>query len=378
VRLVSVVGARPQFVKLGPIVRALTEERATGTPVEAYIVHTGQHYDVGMSDVFFEELQIPPPDVNLGIGSGSHGAQTGRMLEALEKTFQTLAPDVVLVFGDTNSTLAGGLAAVKLNIPLLHVEAGLRSYDRSMPEEVNRLAVDHISDLLCAPTELALNNLSCEGLRDRSVLSGDVMADAVGLYRARAEATSQVLARLELCAGNYLAATIHRAGNTTPQSLSEIIRALAEVGELYGPIVLPIHPRTRAVLRQHMPDWKPAPSLRLIEPLGYLDMLRFVSAARGLLTDSGGLQKEAWLLGIPCVTLRSETEWPETVDAGANVLTAPTTEGISTALTQQLSAGKASAQMSADAFRCYGGGRAAARIVQEALRLAQGQSISNR
>jgi UDP-GlcNAc3NAcA epimerase len=330
-----------------------------------------------MSDVFFQELGLPPPDVNLGIGSGSHGAQTGRMLEALEQAFAALAPDVVIVYGDTNSTLAGALAAVKLNIRLLHVEAGLRSFDRSMPEEINRIAVDHISDLLCAPTELAQQNLAREGLQARSVLSGDVMADTVALYRERAEASSQVLARLELSTGSYLAATIHRASNTTPQSLPAIIRALEEVGGRFGPIILPVHPRTRAVLQQHVPGWKPTPSLRLVEPLSYLDMLKFVSAARALLTDSGGLQKEAWLLGVPCVTLRSETEWPETVEAGANVLAAPSTQALSMALKQQLTTGKSGAQMSASAFQCYGGGRAAARIVQEALRLAHGKSATN-
>jgi len=320
-RTVSIVGARPQFVKLAPVCRALARHNANGgAPVEDLIVHTGQHYDPGMSDVFFTELDIPRASVDLGVGSGSHAAQTARMLEGIEKLLLEHKPDAVVVYGDTNSTVAGALAAAKLHIRIVHVEAGLRSFNRAMPEEINRIATDHISDLLLAPTPTAMRNLADERLAERSVYTGDVMYDAVLYARERATARSQILQRLQLAPHGYGVVTLHRAENTAVQQLRSILGILNEVAERHLPLVFPVHPRTAKLLREDLAAWMPRPQLRLIEPLGYLDMVRLVDGARVVLTDSGGLQKEAFFLGCPCVTLRTETEWVETVEAGGNVV----------------------------------------------------------
>jgi UDP-GlcNAc3NAcA epimerase len=321
-KILSVVGARPQFVKAAAVSRAL--KRARG--MREVLVHTGQHYDRNMSRIFFRELDIPEPDVNLGIGSGGHGAQTGRMLEALERVIARERPDRVMVYGDTNSTLAGALAAAKLRVPLAHVEAGLRSYNRAMPEELNRVVADHAADLLFAPTRAAVANLRREGVAPgRIVLTGDVMYDAALYYGGKAGRASRVLDELGLRRRGYVLATVHRAENTNERArllaLFDALRRLAR--DL--PVVVPVHPRTRKALARA--GWRGAGGLRLIEPVGYLDMVCLERSARLIATDSGGVQKEAYFYSVPCVTLRAETEWVELVAAGWNRLVPPTSAG---------------------------------------------------
>ncbi len=311
-KIVSVVGARPQFIKCAPVSRELRKEH------EEILVHTGQHYDHGMSEVFFEELLIPEPDYNLGIGSGTHGRQTGAMLGAIEDVIAKEEPDIVLVYGDTNSTLAGALAAAKMHVPVAHVEAGLRSFDRRMPEEVNRVLTDHVSDILFCPTATAVRNLAAEGVTAGVFLVGDVMVDAMNHNRAVAEERSRILEGVGVRPGEYLVITVHRPSNTdSPENMTAILGALGEAGM---PAVFPIHPRTRRYLGEYgllagMPE-----NVRVTEPLGYLDMIRLMAHAKKILTDSGGVQKEAYMLGVPCITLRENTEWVETVEAGWNVL----------------------------------------------------------
>lgn len=315
IRTATIVGARPQFVKLAPVSRAMAQARL---PISDQIIHTGQHYDDSMSRIFFEELNIPPPAANLGVGSGPQGHQTARMLEAIEEYLQQTRPHLVLVYGDTNSTLAGALAAVKLHIPVAHVEAGLRSYNRRMPEEINRIVTDHVSQVLFAPTTTAIENLRAEGLQARAQLTGDVMYDAV-LYNAqRARSRSQILQRLQVAAGRYGVATIHRAENTTAQDVRTLLDALNAAAARFGRIVFPMHPRTEAVLHGEVPDWRPGPNLLVTSPVSYGDMLALIQGANWVLTDSGGLQKEAYFLACPCVTLRNETEWSETLRDGGN------------------------------------------------------------
>lgn len=307
-KVASVVGVRPQFIKLFPVSRAL---RTRHTEI---IIHTGQHYDVLMSDVFMREMNIPRPDYNLEIGSGPHGEQTGQMLAGLERVFTAEAPDAVVVFGDTNSTLAAALAAAKMHLPVAHVEAGLRSFNRSMPEEINRVVTDHLSDLLFCPTETAVRNLSREGIVEGVALVGDVMLDAALHFAEKADLQGKTLAPLSLKRGQYLLATIHRASNT--DSL-ELLGTLLEVfGSIDETIVFPVHPRTRAALNKS--GLTVSPNVRAIDPVGYLDMLALEKNARMVLTDSGGVQKEAFFFGVPCVTLRTETEWTELVEAGWN------------------------------------------------------------
>ena len=314
-KLLTVVGARPQFIKAAPF------SRAVRTRHEEVLVHTGQHYDPQLSDVFFDELDLPRPDLHLGVGSGSHGAQTAQMLERIEAAMRDVAPDAVVVFGDTNSTLAGALAAAKLNIPVAHVEAGLRSFVRTMPEEINRVVTDHLATWLFAPTQTAVDNLRREGIGGEApwpavVLTGDIMDDALRLHAPLAERRSTLLRDLALEAGGYALATVHRAANTDdPERLAAIFDALMMLGE---PVVLPMHPRTRAALMST--DIEVEPPVRITDPVGYLDMLQLEQHARVVLTDSGGVQKEAYLLGVPCVTLREETEWVETLEGGWNVL----------------------------------------------------------
>lgn len=310
-KVVTIVGARPQFIKAAPVSRAL---RQVHTEV---LLHTGQHYDENMSAVFFDEMLIPPPDYNLGVGSGPHGQQTGQMLMDVEQVLLEEAPDWVLIYGDTNSTLAGALTAAKLHIPVAHVEAGLRSFNRRMPEEINRILADHVADLLFCPTQTAVDNLAAEGITKGVHLVGDVMQEALLWAAERAEVRSRILEQLGVDDKGYLLATVHRAENTDdPVRLRGIMAAFAQLDEI---IVFPVHPRTRKALAElGLTDG--IPNLILIEPVGYLDMVRFEQAARLILTDSGGIQKEAYWLGVPCVTLRNETEWVETVDAGWNVL----------------------------------------------------------
>jgi UDP-N-acetylglucosamine 2-epimerase (non-hydrolysing) len=309
-RILSVVGARPQFVKLAPITSALRGR------ADHVIVHTGQHYDELMSDVFFRDLGIPMPNLNLDVGSGSHGAQTGAMLAGLETAFERFTPDVVLVYGDTNSTLAAAIAAVKLHLPVAHLEAGLRSFNRRMPEEHNRVLTDHASDLLLAPTQTAMEHLAREGLADRSVLVGDVMTDVLYAVRDRIVADPIALPA-GVSEGGYYVATIHRPDNTDdPDRLSDIIDALAT---LDAPVLLLAHPRLRALAERGKINLE-QDAVRVIEPLAYPELVSGVLHSRGVVTDSGGLQKEAFLLRVPATTIRPETEWVETVDLGWNVL----------------------------------------------------------
>jgi UDP-GlcNAc3NAcA epimerase len=310
-RIVTVVGNRPQFVKAAAVSRLLRER------TDELIVHTGQHYDDELSRVFFEELSVPAPDRELDAGGGTNTAQTARILGALEPVLAELSPTLVLVYGDTNSTLAGALAASQAGIPTGHVEAGMRSFDRSMPEELNRVLTDHASELLLCSTETAMANLEREGVRGESHLVGDVMADVSLAFRDIAEERSQILDQLGLEPGSYLVVTAHRAGNVDRPERLEALVALLEA--LPQPVVLPMHPRTRerltaAGLMDRLDG------IKVIPPLGYLDFMKLARHARAVLTDSGGVQKEAYLLGVPCVTLRNTTEWVETVEAGWNTL----------------------------------------------------------
>ncbi len=309
-KIVSVVGARPEFIQAAPVSRALREKH------HEILVHTGQHYDYLMSQAFFDELDIPTPDYNLEVGSGSHGWQTAEILVRLEKVLITERPDLVIVRGDTNSTLAGALAASKLHIPVAHIEAGERSFDRRMPEEINRLVADHVANLhFCASRE-AVRRLATEGINDSVYWVGDVMLDAMLQNRPIARRRSDVLTRLGLQPGRYALLTVHRAGNTDdPARLRQIVIAMNAVPET---VVFPVHPRTRKALIQL--DIRLAPHIQLTEPVSYLDMVVLEENARLIATDSGGVQREAYFLGIPCLTLRDETEWVETVETGWNRL----------------------------------------------------------
>jgi UDP-N-acetylglucosamine 2-epimerase (non-hydrolysing) len=311
VKVLSVVGARPQFVKLAPIAHELAASGHTHT-----IVHTGQHYDADMSDVFFADLRIPPPDVHLGVGSGGHGVQTGAMLAALDAVLEEHAPDWVLVYGDTNSTIAGALSAVKLHMRVAHLEAGLRSLNRRMPEEHNRVLTDHAADLLLAPTQVAMGHLAAEGLGQRAVLVGDVMVDV--LLEVRDTVAGRRVPLPEgIRDGEYLVATIHRADNTDDEArLRSIVGGLAGLSK---PVVLMAHPRLVARVDALGLDLGGG-SVRAVRPFPYPDMVAAVSRSAGVVTDSGGLQKEAFVLRVPCTTVRSETEWPETLTGGWNVL----------------------------------------------------------
>jgi len=320
-RILTVVGARPQFIKAAVVSRAL----AARPGVEEVLLHTGQHYDVGMSQVFFEEMDIPRPHCNLDVGSASHGEQTGKMLAGIESVILEFRPDWVMVYGDTNSTLAGALAAAKQHVRVAHVEAGLRSFNRAMPEELNRVLADHASDLLLAPTETAVRNLMREGLAGASVrLVGDVMYDAALYYRDYASDRNP-LVNAGVAGIDYVLATVHRAENTNdPVRLEAILEGLAEVSREI-PVVLPLHPRTRGIIESTPGLATHAGAIHLIDPVGYLDMVALESGAQLVATDSGGVQKEAFFFGIPCVTLRDETEWVELVELGWNTLVPPLT-----------------------------------------------------
>jgi UDP-N-acetylglucosamine 2-epimerase len=374
-KIATIIGARPQFIKAAAVSRAIAihnRDVSRLTPnssrLTEILIHTGQHYDDDMSAIFFRELEIPEPNYNLEVGSGPHGRQTGRMLAAIEEVLIAEKPDWVLIYGDTNSTLAGALAAAKLHIPIAHVEAGLRSFNRRMPEEINRIVADQLSTLLFCPSQTAVDNLAAEGIGKNEglypffsqkklgavpvfsevtaaekmgavpnfqtvALTGDVMADALQFAATKATAQSDILARLGLKPQGYLLATLHRAENTDdPDRLGVIITALSELAA-QEPVILPLHPRTKKILERTL-NLEPGtlnieprtlnlerPSLRFLDPVGYFDIIALEKSARMLLTDSGGMQKEAYWLKVPCVTLRDETEWVETVASGWNILT---------------------------------------------------------
>lgn len=346
-KIMTIIGARPQFIKAAAVSRVVEVCRAQGGELKEIIVHTGQHYDDNMSQIFFDELEIPKPDYNLGIGGGSHGQNTGRMLEAIESVLLEERPDWVLVYGDTDSTLAGALAAAKLHIPMAHVEAGLRSFNRRMPEEINRVLTDHAAALLFAPTRTAIENLRKEGFSNivqdafpsdpsqlQSIQSfqlpavinvGDVMYDAALFYAAKAEKQSRIIQSLGLTPKNYVLATVHRAENTDdPDRLKAIVATLAEISNDF-PVILPLHPRTRNKLKTLDQEFIAHCSslITMIDPLGYLDMVMLEKNAAVIATDSGGVQKEAFFHGVPCVTLRKETEWVELLELGWNRLAPP-------------------------------------------------------
>lgn len=311
-KIVTVLGARPQFIKAAALSRELRNRH------QEILVHTGQHYDYGMSGVFFDSLEIPAPQVNLGVGSGNHGAQTAAMLRGIEEVLIAEKPDWLLIYGDTNSTLAGAVAASKLNVRIAHVEAGLRSFNRRMPEEVNRVVADHLSCLLLCPSQTAVDHLAAEGVHENVHLVGDVMLDVLNWAQERAAPkAAQMLETLGVKRGEYLLATVHRGENTdSAERLGAILEALNALDEI---VLFPVHPRTRKAIAAG--GQQLAPHVRAVEPLGYFEMVTASAAARLILTDSGGLQKEAYWLGVPCVTMRDETEWVETVDAGWNTLT---------------------------------------------------------
>jgi len=319
-KIVTVLGARPQFIKASVVTAAFSRTPA----VEEVVVHTGQHFDANMSDVFFAELAMPVPRYQLDIHGGGHGDMTGRMLMGIEKVLLEERPDVVLVYGDTNSTLAGALAAAKLHIPVAHVEVGLRSFNMRMPEEINRILTDRISCWLFAPTEAAAQHLKREGFREDQILSvGDVMFDVAMHHGARVRADGGLLASLGLKPGSYALATIHRAENTDhPQRLANVLDAL-ELTARTMPVVWPLHPRTRAILQRTGLLEKLSDQLHLIEPVGYMDMVQLEKYAAVIATDSGGVQKEAFFYQVPCVTVRDETEWVELVESGWNRLAPP-------------------------------------------------------
>jgi len=318
VRIVTIVGARPQFIKAAPVSRAIAErdKRLSNCTIVEKIVHTSQHYDENMSKTFFDELKIPRPHYNLGVGSDTHGAQTGKMLEKIEQVLLKEKPDWCLVYGDTNSTLAGALASAKLHISVAHVEAGLRSFNRRTPEEINRVATDHLSSFLLCPTYAAITNLEAEGITQGVYQVGDVMYDSVLFNIRLAERSSFIMQRLGLTTKSFYLATIHRAENTDDHTRMNGI--LAAFARLKKPIILPLHPRTKKALGSDL--GKIGTSIRVIEPVSYFDMLILEKNARVILTDSGGVQKEAYWFRVPCVTLRDETEWVELVHAGWNAI----------------------------------------------------------
>ena len=347
-KIVSIVGARPQFVKAAALFKKLREKFTEGS------VHTGQHYDPNMSDVFFKELGIPEPDYNLGVGSGPHGEQTGRMLIEIEKVLLKEKPDLVLVYGDTNSTIAGSLAAAKLHIKVAHVEAGARSFNQQMPEELNRVVTDHLSDLLFCATKTSVINLKKEGITRGVYFTGDVMYDAVLQFSRVAKEKSQILRTLGIEPKTYLYATVHRAENTdNPETLKNIILALAESGEK---IVFPVHPRTRKSIDNYQLPINKFSNIKLIEPVGYLDNLILIENSKKVLTDSGGIQKEAYFLKIPCITLREETEWVETVADGWNILVGADKKKIQQSIEKFEPKGKQSDH--------FGDGQAASKILE--------------
>ncbi len=351
-RILTIIGARPQFIKASVVSRAI--QQADG--MEEVILHTGQHFDTNMSDIFFNQLNIPRPDIQLDIHGGSHGEMTGRMLAEIEQALLAHKPDRVLVYGDTNSTLAGALAAAKLHIPVAHVEAGLRSFNMQMPEEINRILTDQISDLLFCPTDAAVKNLNNEGFAHKPVhvlQVGDVMQDSALLFAEQATAPSGDVPK------GFILATLHRAENTdSPERLAAIVAAMNEVHATLAPVVLPLHPRTRKLIVQQGLEL----NVHLIDPVGYFEMVWLLDHCELVLTDSGGVQKEAFFFGKACVTLRDQTEWVELIQVSANELVGADQGKIINAATRNLG------RKVKDTQRLYGGGKAAERIVSELVK----------
>ena len=348
-KIVTIVGARPQFIKAATVSRVIKSYQE----IREVIVHTGQHYDKNMSEVFFTELAIPEPNINLEVGSGLHGKQTARMLEGIEGVLIAEKPDWVLVYGDTNSTVAGALAAAKLNIPIAHVEAGLRSFNRTMPEEINRIATDHISSCLFVPTQNAMNLLEKEGLTDKAIFSGDVMYDSILHYKEIASSRVSLKNMTELASGKYFLATIHRQENTDDiENLRKIFTAFSK---LDLPVILPMHPRTR----KYMNEISNKSNVVIIDPVGYLEMITLLGNCHKVLTDRGGLQKEAFFLKKPCVTLREETEWIETLEGNWNFVTGTNPQKILE---------KISVNQFGEQKQFFGDGKAAEKIVEYLLR----------
>lgn len=364
-KILTVVGARPQFIKAAAVSRAIAEYNAShqGAPILEVIVHSGQHYDINMSDVFFTEMNIPRPNHRLNLTKSTHGAMTAEILTGVEEVIIAEKPDIILVYGDTNTTLAGALAAAKLHVPVAHVEAGLRSFNMQMPEEINRVLTDRISRWLFCPTDAAVNNLANEGFRQASeadgpfvVKVGDVMYDAALYYKAKAIPTESVSELTKQTPDGYYLATIHRAENTDDHArLSSIMKALDDIS-VKTPVILPLHPRTRKLLLSY--DITPR-KIKIIEAVGYFDMLWLLDNCRGVLTDSGGLQKEAYFFGKPCITLRDETEWIELIEGGYNVLAGAYYSRI-LATEQELAHRKLDYSM-----QLYGAGNASGRIIEE-------------
>lgn len=347
--IVSVVGARPQFIKLKPV-----HESLNASGISHNIVHTGQHYDPNMSDVFFDGLDLPSPTYNLEVGSLSHGAQTGSMITSLETLFTENRPDLVLLYGDTNSTLAGAISASKMGILIGHIEAGLRSHNRSMPEEINRIVTDHVSDLLFAPTNLAQNNLIREGLKAKTILTGDVMADLI--FSSIPKLVDRIPNSFDESENSYVVATIHRASNTDDKAQLE--RIFSSLSTLAEKVYLIAHPRLISMAQLHniQIDKK---TINVVEPQPYLDMLAYIQGAKALITDSGGLQKEAYLLGVPCITIRTETEWPETLAGNMNVLS-PTASNLNELMEREVIS---------QTIQPFGAGNAAQSITKAILEL---------
>jgi UDP-GlcNAc3NAcA epimerase len=358
-KIATIIGARPQFIKASLVSEALADNGA-----EEILIDTGQHYDHEMAAIFYNELDLRPPTHQLAIGSGSHGVQTGRMIAAIEQVLVNEMPERVLVYGDTNSTLAGALAAAKLHIPVAHAEAGVRSFNRRMPEEINRVLTDHTSDRLFAPTEMAVQNLKNEGITDGVQNVGDVMYDVALRFAPIASHKSSVLDQLDVRKQNYLVATIHRAENTDdPMRFTAIMEAFQQIAKTI-PIVFPVHPRTKRKLEEVMPEGSDSP-ICFVPPVGYLDMMKLVQNSKLVVTDSGGLQKEAFFHEIPCVTLRDETEWVELVDLGWNTVVSPTD---SVSIANSIQSILASDTRQKPESSPYGDGKASEAIAQTLLK----------
>ena len=360
INIITITGARPQFIKAASVSRAVKKFKdASGKVFLAEkILHTGQHYDDNMSRIFFEQLEIPEPVWNLNVGSATHGRQTGEMLEKIEAVLLKEKPDYCIVYGDTNSTLAGALAAAKLHIPVAHVEAGLRSFNKRMPEEINRLLTDHISQLLFCPTDVAVNNLKAEGIKTGIQKTGDVMYDSIIYYSQKARnIAAKLFQKYSIQSKSFYLATVHRAENTDDKNrLSQIAQAFNEIAQPACPLILPLHPRTVKYIHNY--KLRLSENVKILEPLSYLEMLALEENAKAILTDSGGIQKEAFCLGVPCITLRDETEWLETVQTGCNTLTGSDTQKIVQAVKNLKRTSPSDIQ------KFYGDGKASEKIVE--------------